>query len=59
MFKKLVKAIAAIKTENDRDDCWAQIEPGVRGRENLVGRPRNAVQPDLDDQCGGLNDEML
>ena len=26
MFKKLVKAIAAIKTENDMDDCWAQID---------------------------------
>ena len=26
MFKKLVRAISEIKTENDRDDCWAQID---------------------------------
>lgn len=26
MFRELVKSIAAIKTENDRDDCWAQID---------------------------------
>ena len=26
MFKKIVKAIAAIKTENDRDDCYWQID---------------------------------
>ena len=26
MFKKIVKAIAAIKTENDRDDCYWQVD---------------------------------
>lgn len=26
MFKKIVKAIAAIKTENDRDNCYWQID---------------------------------
>lgn len=26
MFKKIVKAIAAIKTENDRDECYWQID---------------------------------
>ena len=26
MFKKLVKAIAAIKTEDDRNSCFAQID---------------------------------
>ena len=26
MFKKIVKSIAAIKTENDRDDCYRQID---------------------------------
>ena len=25
MFKKIVKSIAAIKTENDRDNCYWQI----------------------------------
>ena len=26
MFKKIVKSIAAIKTENDRDECYWQID---------------------------------
>lgn len=26
MFKKLVKAIAAIQSENDRDECYWQID---------------------------------
>lgn len=26
MFKKIVKSIAAIKTENDRDNCYWQID---------------------------------
>lgn len=26
MFKKLVKAIAAIQNENDRDECYWQID---------------------------------
>ena len=26
MFEKIVKAIAAIKTENDRDECYWQID---------------------------------
>lgn len=26
MFKKLVKSIAAIKTEGDRNSCFAQID---------------------------------
>lgn len=26
MFKKLVKAIAAIKTEDDRNSCFTQID---------------------------------
>ena len=26
MFKKIVKSIAAIKTENDRDECYRQID---------------------------------
>ena len=26
MFKEIVKSIAAIKTENDRDECYWQID---------------------------------
>ena len=29
MFKKIVKSIAAIKTENDRDNCYSQVERAV------------------------------
>ena len=36
MFKKIVKAISAIKTENDRDDCYWQIDRAFRGRAHLL-----------------------
>lgn len=35
MFKKIVKSIAAIKTENDRDECYWQIDR-ARGRAHLL-----------------------
>ena len=59
MFKKLVKSIAAIKTEGDRNSCFAQIDRAFDAEKILLGRPRNAVQSGLDGQCGGLNDEVL